>query len=114
MAEITDAKSFIGKRVKIIIERPMGSKSKHKQVMPINYGFVPNTLSPDGSELDAYLLGIFEPVEEFEGICIAVIHRINDDDDKIVVVPEGKEYSDEQIKALTEYQERFFESVIIR
>ena len=39
---------------------------------------------------------------------------INDDDDKLVIVPEGREYSDEQIDALVEFQEQFFEHVILR
>ena len=59
-------------------------------------------------------LGVFDPVENYKGRCIAVIHRTNDDDDKIIVVPDGVNYTDDQIKALTEFQERFFESVIIR
>ena len=37
----------------------------------------------------------------------------NDNDDKLVIVPEEKEYSNDAIKALTEFQERFFESIII-
>ena len=80
----------------------------------LNYGYIPNTISADGEELDAYVLGVFEPVSTFTGKVIAIVHRTNDDDDKLVVVPEGKEYSDDAIKALTEFQERFFESVIIR
>ena len=80
----------------------------------LNYGYIPNTVSADGEELDAYVLGVFEPVSTFTGKVIAIVHRTNDDDDKLVVVPEGKEYSDDAIKALTEFQERFFESVIIR
>lgn len=80
----------------------------------VNYGYVPNTVSGDGEELDAYLLGVFEPIEEFLGKVIAVIHRTNDDDDKLVVVPNDREYSDEAIRALTEFQEQYFESVIIR
>ena len=80
----------------------------------VNYGFIPNTVSGDGEELDAYLLGVYEPVERFDGVVIAYIHRTNDDDDKLIVVPEGIEYSDDAIKALTEFQERFFESEIIR
>lgn len=59
-------------------------------------------------------MGVFEPVETFEGICIAVIHRTNDNDDKLIVVPEGKEYSNDAIEALVEFQERFFEHEIIR
>jgi inorganic pyrophosphatase len=38
-------------------------------------------------ELDAYILGVFEPLEVFRGKCIAVINRLNDNDDKLIVVP---------------------------
>ena len=71
-------------------------------------------MSGDGEELDAYVLGIDKPLEEFEGKCLAVIHRINDDDDKLIIVPEGIDYSDEEIRKLTEFQEKYFESEIIR
>jgi inorganic pyrophosphatase len=54
------------------------------------------------------------PVDEFKGQCIAIIHRINDDDDKLIVVPKGLNYNDEQIKELTEFQEKFYKSEIIR
>ena len=80
----------------------------------LNYGFIPNTISGDGEELDAYLVGVFEPVDNFEGKVIAIIHRINDDDDKLVVAPDNVEYSDDAIRAMTEFQERYFESIIIR
>ena len=80
----------------------------------LNYGYIPNTVSGDGEELDAYLLGVFEPVREFNGKVIAVIHRTNDDDDKLIVVPDEKDYNDDMIRALTEFQERYFSSVIIR
>jgi inorganic pyrophosphatase len=108
-------KEYIGKTLKVEIDRPFGSKHpKHGFIYPVNYGFIPNTVSGDGEELDAYLLGVFEPVEEFDGECIAIIHRTNDDDDKLVVVPKGVNYSDDQIDALTEFQERYFEHIIIR
>ncbi len=64
--------------------------------------------------MDAYILGIFKPLETFTGRCIAVIQRSDDDDDKLIVAPDGKDYSDEQILALTEFQERFFESSVTR
>ena len=106
---------YLGKTVTTKIDRPMGSKHPtYGFIYPLNYGFIPGTQAPDGEELDVYVLGIFEPVEEFEGKCIAVIHRLDDDDDKLIVVAEGSEYSDDQIRALTEFQERFFKSVILR
>ncbi len=36
------------------------------------------------------------------------------DDDKLVVVPNNVNYSDGQIAALTEFQERWFKSKIVR
>lgn len=108
-------KEYIGKKLKINIDRPYGSKHpKHGFIYPVNYGFVPNTISGDGEELDCYLLGVFEPVEEFEGECIAIIHRTDDDDDKLIVVPEGKKYDDSAINALVEFQEQYFKHIIIR
>lgn len=65
------------------------------------------------NELDVYILGIFEPVKEYKVKCIAAIHRLDDDDDKLVIVPEGKMYTKEQIEALVEFQERFFKHIII-
>lgn len=106
---------YIGKTVNVNIDRPLGSKHpKHGFIYPVNYGYVPHTISGDGEELDCYVLGVFEPIKNFSGRCIAVIHRTNDNDDKLIVVPEGINYSDDAIKALTEFQERFFESEIKR
>ncbi len=110
-----DNKDYIGKTLTIKIDRPFGSKhQKHGFIYPVNYGYVPNTTSGDGEELDAYLLGVFTPVDEYTGKCIAIIHRTNDNDDKLVIVPEDKEYSDDAINALTEFQEQYFEHIIIR
>lgn len=108
-------KEYIGKVLKVKIDREFGSKHpKHGFIYPLNYGYIPNTISGDGEELDCYVLGVFEPVEEFEGKCIAIIHRNNDDDDKLIVVPENVEYTNDAIEALVEFQERFFEHIIIR
>lgn len=113
--EKTQATDYLGKEVEIEIDRPLGSRHpKHNFIYMLNYGYIPNTISGDGEELDAYLIGEFEEVTKSSGKVIAVIHRTNDDDDKLVVSKEGKEYTDDAIKALTEFQERFFESIIIR
>lgn len=108
-------KEYLRKKVYVKIDRCMGTKHpKHNFIYPVNYGYVPGTISGDGEELDCYILGVFEPIKEFEGICIAILHRTNDNDDKLIIVPEGKEYSDEAINVLTEFQERFFEHTILR
>ena len=106
---------YLEETLKIKIDRPFGSAHpKHGFIYPVNYGYVPNTISGDGEELDAYLLGVFKPVDEYVGKCIAIIHRTNDDDDKLVVVPLDKDYTNDQIDALTEFQEQYFEHIIVR
>ena len=108
-------RDYIGKIVDVVMDRPLGTKHpKHGFIYEVNYGYIPNTISGDGEELDAYVLGQHKPLERFTGQVIAIIHRTNDDDDKLIVVEEGKNYTDEQIRALTEFQEQWFESVIIR
>ena len=112
---IIQAKDFLGKKVEIHIDRPLATKHpKYGFVYKANYGFVPKTKSPDGEELDAYYLGIDEPIKKAKGVCIAVIHRTNDNDDKLVVVPEGTELSNEEIEKQIEFQEKWFEHIIIR
>ena len=112
---MTNSVEFLNKIVDVKIDRPLGSRHpKYDFIYPVNYGYVPNTISGDGEELDCYILGVYAPLESFTGKCIAVIHRINDNDDKLVVVPEGKSFSDVEIRYLTNFQERFFESGILR
>lgn len=106
---------YLNKIWKIKIDRPMGSKHpKHGFIYPVNYGYVPNTISGDSEELDAYVLGIYEPLETFTGKCIAIIHRTNDNDDKLIIVSENKTFTDEEIKVLTDFQEQYFTSIILR
>lgn len=111
----TESVKYLGRTITLQIDRPLGSKHpKHAFVYELNYGFVPGTLAPDGEELDAYVLGVETPIETFTGRCIAVIHRTDDDDDKLVVVPEGMNFTDEDIRAQTNFQEKYFKSEIVR
>ena len=107
--------SYIGNKIKVKIDRKIGSEHpKYGFKYLLNYGYISNTVSADKEEIDCYVLGIEEPIEEIEGRCIAVIHRLNDDDDKIIVAPEGMNYTDSEIRKLTEFQEKYFISEIIR
>lgn len=110
-----DIQEYLNKIITVKIDRKLGSKHpKHGFIYSVNYGYLPNTVSGDGEELDCYVLGVFDPVDEYTGKCIAIIHRLNDDDDKLIIVPEDKNYSNVEIDALVEFQERFFKHEIIR
>ena len=113
--KISKSTDYIGKMVLVKIDRPLHSKHpKHGFVYELNYGFIPETKSPDGEELDAYVVGVDQPLETFKGKCIAVIHRTDDNDDKLVVVPSELELTDDEIRIETRFQEQFFKSEIIR
>lgn len=108
------AENFLGQSLSVKIDRPMGTKHpKWGFIYPLNYGFVSEHIAPDGEAQDAYVLGVFEPINEFNGICIAIIHRLDDVEDKLVLAPPNKTYTNQQIMALVEFQERFFETQII-
>jgi len=110
------ATQYIGKEVEVKIDRPLHSKHpKHDFLYEVNYGFVPDTTAPDGEEVDVYILGVNTPLVTYTGRCIAVIHRLNDADDKLVIVPLSSEnMSDDDIRKATHFQEQFFISEIIR
>ena len=101
---------MIGNIVKIIVDRPLGSHHpKYKNtIYTVNYGYVPGIIAPDGEEQDAYILGVNEPIKEFTGKVIAVIHRFDDVEEKLVVVPIGASLTKEEIMRQVEFQERFF------
>ena len=109
------ARPYLGKTVTVKMDRPMGSKHpKWDMVYEANYGYLEDVIAPDGEGLDAYYLGVDEPLQEATGICIAIIHRLDDDDDKLVVVPVGIEMTDEQITKSVDFQEKWYKSEIIR
>lgn len=106
---------MLGQIVKVIVDRPLGSRHpKYPDLYyPINYGFIPGILAPDGEEQDAYLLGVDRPVSEYVGKVIAIIQRADDVEEKWVVAPEGISFSKEEIQEQTDFQERFFRTEII-
>ena len=107
---------YLDKIVEVKIDRPIGSSHPDypDHIYLVNYGYIPNTISGDGEELDCYVLGEYKPLKEYKGKCIAVIHRLDDNDDKLIIVPENKTFTNNEIKLLTDFQEKFYTSEIIR
>ena len=101
------------KIVHVIIDRPLGSKHpEFDMIYPVNYGYVEGIFAGDGEEQDAYILGIDEPLSEFEGNLIAIIHRLNDNEDKWVVAPDGMNFTEDEIRQQLHFQEQYFDSII--
>ena len=105
---------MLGNIVKVIVDRPLGTyHPKHKNIFyTVNYGYVPGVIAPDGEEQDAYILGVTEAVSEFEGKVIAVIHRLDDVEEKWVVAPAGCSFTKEEIMEQVAFQEQYFRTEI--
>ena len=112
--EVKENSKYIGKKVNVVIDRQLGTKHpKHGFEYPVNYGYIPDTMSADGEELDVYVLGVDEPIETFSGTVIAMIRRFDDNEDKFIVT-DNKEFNDDEIREMTNFQEQWFKSEIIR
>lgn len=104
-------KSYLGKTVRIEIDRPIGyvhHKEKYDLVYPINYGYIPGVLGGDGEELDVYLLGVDEAVSEFTGQIVGIVHRENDVEDKLIMMPKGALVSAECMEQAVSFQEQYY------
>lgn len=111
------ATRYLGQIVNLTIDRPLGSTHPDydELLYELNYGYVPGTLAPDGEEVDAYVLGVDRPVSEFTGRCVAVIRRADEEDDKLVLVPDGTPPpTDEEVRAATRFAEQSLASAIAR
>ena len=107
--------SYLGKIVTIGIDRPVGyvhHKGEKTLVYPINYGYIPDVLGGDGEELDVFLLGVDEPVESFTGRIIGIAYRADDVEDKLIMSPEGVEFTAEQIARAVRFQEKYYHTTI--
>lgn len=109
-------RSLIGKEVEVVIDRPLGSHHPKytDMVYPVNYGYIKDIVAEDGEYQDAYVLSVDVPLKVFKGAVIAIIHRLNDVEDKLIVAPKGMKYSNQEIEEIVRFQEQYFEHVLIR
>ncbi len=111
---MSDIEEYLGKTVKIIIDRPLGSA--HPQfpslVYPVNYGYIPETVGGDGEEIDVYLLGVSEPVTEYTAEIIGIIYRRDDAEHKLAAAPAGTVMHQGEIAEAVHFQERYFKTEV--
>ncbi len=108
-----DLRPYLGKIVTIDIDRPLGyvhHKNGKTLVYPINYGYIPGVLGGDGEELDVFLIGVDHPVDTFTGRIIGIIYRADDVEDKLIMAPEGMDFTVEEMTAAVYFQEKYYDS----
>lgn len=108
-------KFYLGKTVRIEIDRPIGyvhKKENYSLIYPINYGYIPGVLGGDGEELDVYLLGVDKPVTEYKGKIIGIVHRENDVEDKLVMALDGMNFTQNEVAEQVHFQEQYYKTTI--
>ena len=104
---------YLGRTVEIAIDRPIGyvhAKKTYTLTYPLNYGYLPGVIGGDGEELDVYLMGVETPVSSYTARIIGVVHRENDEEDKLVAAPEGRVFHQGEIAAAVEFQEKYYKT----
>ena len=106
--------SYLGRMVEIEIDRPLGSAHPKRPdlIYPVNYGFIPGVFGGDGEELDVYLLGVDGPVFKSSAQIIAVVHRLDDEEDKLVGAPVGTHFTKAKIEKSVAFQEQYFKTEV--
>lgn len=105
-------RDLLGRRVHVVVDRPVGYL--HGDIhYPVNYGYIPGILAGDGEEQDAYILGISDPLTEFDGVVVGAAVRRDDREDKLIVVPGGTTFTRDQIAAAVNFQEQYFDTFLL-
>ena len=107
-------KGLIGKEIDVIIDRPIGTTHpKYKDMIYlVNYGYIDGFYGGDNEYQDVYILGEDKPLNNYRGKVIAIVRRLNDNEDKLVVYNYGY-LSSNEIEEAIHFQEKYFKHEII-
>ena len=108
-------RSYLGKQVEVLIDRPIGYVHYVKGITlhyTVNYGYLPGVMGGDGEDQDVYVLGVREPLERFSGRIIGAIRRRDDFEDKLVAAPEGVLLTRAEIAEAVHFVEKYFDSTV--
>lgn len=100
-------KKLVGKKVKVLIDRPIGYK--HEGITySLNYGYIENITALDGEFQDAYIIDAEEPLNEYVGVVLGIIKREEDIEDKLIVAKSDIEITDQEIERKVLFVEQYF------
>ncbi len=105
-ARLDRLRPLLGRQLTVVVDRPLGSfHPDWGYRYLVNYGYVPGLMAADGEEQDAYVLGVNVPLRRYVGRCAAIVHRLDDEEDKLVIVPAGAAIDEATVRAQTAFQE---------
>lgn len=105
----------IGKTVTVVIDHPYGSFHPHRSDVQfaLNYGYVLDGISGDGDIQNAYVYGIYEPLEEFTGVVVGIIYHKDDYQSRWVVASPLEKVEKEDIIQSVGFEEQYYDTMIV-
>ena len=104
--------SMLHKPVLVEIDRPIGY-DHNGIIYELNYGYTKRLVSPDGDYLDAYIIDDDFYSSSYFCEVIAIVHRKNDIEDKLIVGKKGQTISKEDLLKKINFQEKYFDIELI-
>lgn len=105
---------WLGKQVNVIVDHPLGSGHPFipDEEYQLNAGYIPNASDADGEMLEAYVIGVDEPLESFKGYVVAMLYRKNGSAHAIVG-PAGLHVTKKEIINSVAFQEQYYETRLL-
>ncbi len=91
---------YLGKNIKVTINKNLNS------------GYFTDLKTPNNKYQNVYVIGVKKPIKEFEGKVIAIINRIDEIENILVVSYNNKKYTKEEILKLINYEDKKYKSKI--
>ena len=103
-------KGMLGTKILVYVDKPIGTPYPDDKITKykINCGYVTGFSTPSKENLRAYIVGVKEPLKEFDGVLYAIVNRKKDFEDRIVVLKEGEKISDKKIEKAIAFEEKRF------
>jgi|GEM_PF-6706561 len=109
--------AFLGTIRQVIISRPIGYVDNQNTTYSINCGYTLDPINGD-QKIDTYLLGITEPIENYEARIIGYVKKKGDENYKFIVAPDHikitKEDAIKQIQQVEEIKDDEIEIVELK
>lgn len=106
-------KKYVGSYVKVDIDRKIGQKHPEQDMIyPINYGYIPGTVSGDNEEIDVYILDENKPIDNCFGFIVAGVHRDDDIEEKLIGLTKYGKIGADEIAKKIEFQEQYYKSSV--
>lgn len=99
-------KEILGSDIKVAVVHLLGSAGDGGKIYPLNCG----TYNLDGQSVNVYILGVYEPLQSFDGVCVAALYA-DEKPTALIAAKEGEYYTKEQISALVAFDNPSFDDI---